>query len=93
MQEEQNEPVRAITFTISDYEAFEQKLKKGGRSRYLFIQGRKVIDVDHRCVDSRDERLRVGRYSLKNLPHYEGLLNAINKKALDYEREVSQVGS
>lgn len=66
-------------------------MKNSGRSRYLFIQGRKVVDVDHRSVDCRDKALMVGKYTIKNLPHYEGLLARINKVACDYEREISKI--
>lgn len=81
-------PDRTIFFSMTDYDEFEQSLMRSRRARYLFIQGRGIVDIDHRAAESRDQKLCVGRFTLKNLPHYEGLLSRIEKVAYDYEQEV-----
>ncbi|MDT8282523.1 MAG: hypothetical protein RQ982_06870 [Gammaproteobacteria bacterium] len=84
-------PVRTIFFTVDDYATFEQRLLNDGRARYLYIQGRKVVDVDSRSADSRDKTLCVGKFTIKNLPHYEGLISVIHKVAIEYEKIISQI--
>lgn len=81
---------RFIFFSVNDYKEVEEKIYESGRARHLFIAGRSVVDVDPRCVDGRDMRLFVGRYTKKNLPHYEGLLKRIEKVASDYEQIIQR---
>lgn len=84
-------PKRTIFFSLVDYELFEQRLEKDSRSRFLFIQGRKVVDVDCRSTDSRDMALCVGRFSVKTIPHYEGLIGLIHKVAIEYEKTIFKI--
>lgn len=86
-----NEPERTIFFDLEDYYAFEEKLKVSGRSWSLYIQGREVVPVGERSGKRCDEKLCVGKFTRRNLPHYEGLVSLINKTARDYEQNLSRV--
>lgn len=86
-----NFPERTILFDFHDYLVFEQKLNESGRSWSLYIQGREVVPVGERSGKSRDERLLVGKFTKRNLPHFEGLVAKINQTAIDYEQNISRV--
>jgi len=88
---EKPQPARALFFSLADYEEFEAKLKEAGRSRFLFIQGRRIVNVDSRSADCRDKALCVGKFTIKNLPHYEGLLSQIHKVAVNYEQTIFKI--
>lgn len=77
-----------ISFTLDDYESFRDLLKKG-RGRYLYIQGDRCVFVDYRSTKSRNDELQVKYYTMRTLPHYEGLLNEIEKTAQAYSERVN----
>lgn len=86
-----SKPIRTISFELEDYFSFQDRLTESARAWCLYIHGGVVVPVDTRSVKSRDDRLCVGRFTSRTLPHYEGLVEQINKVAVDYEQNITGI--